>query len=65
MGVLHLFRAICMTSTELPIANKNYYCSPQVSHLFDSSKAQPTTYLEFGGGEYSNTSRADMYSAVL
>ncbi len=35
MGVLYLFRAICMASTQLPIANKNYYCSPQVSLIIN------------------------------
>jgi len=34
MGILYLFRAICMISTVLPRANLNYYCSPQ---LFNSS----------------------------
>lgn len=31
MGVLYLFRAVCMIATVLPRANHNYYCSPQVS----------------------------------
>jgi shingomyelin synthase len=37
MGVLYLFRAICMASTQLPIANKNYYCSPQLKNATDPS----------------------------
>lgn len=33
MGVLYLFRAVCMISTVMPRANHNYYCSPQVCSL--------------------------------
>lgn len=43
MGILYLFRAMCMVSTVLPLANHNYYCSPQVrdrtnlNHLHNST----------------------------
>ena len=39
MGILYLFRAVCMVATVLPRANHNYYCSPQVplSHTLVSS----------------------------
>lgn len=31
MGVIYFFRALCMASTQLPLASRNYQCSPQVS----------------------------------
>lgn len=46
MGVLYLFRAICMISTVLPIANHNYYCSPQLFNTSDPRTVQMST------GEY-------------
>ena len=30
MGIIYFFRALCLASTQLPLASKNYYCSPQV-----------------------------------
>lgn len=31
LGLLYLFRAICMGVTQLPVANKQYYCSPKLN----------------------------------
>lgn len=31
MGVIYFFRAISMASTQLPLASRNYQCSPQVN----------------------------------
>ena len=33
MGVIYFFRAICMASTQLPLASRNYQCSPQVIYI--------------------------------
>ncbi|RWS07865.1 phosphatidylcholine:ceramide cholinephosphotransferase 1-like protein, partial [Dinothrombium tinctorium] len=46
MGILYLFRAICMISTVFPLANDRYYCSPQLFNHSDGEKANVTT------GEY-------------
>ncbi|XP_074599874.1 phosphatidylcholine:ceramide cholinephosphotransferase 1-like [Brevipalpus obovatus] len=32
MGIIYLFRGICMISTVFPLANHNYYCEPQLSN---------------------------------
>ncbi|KAI1292156.1 Phosphatidylcholine:ceramide cholinephosphotransferase 2 [Halotydeus destructor] len=46
MGLLYLFRAICMISTVLPLANRNYYCSPQLFNSSDETSEKIST------GEY-------------
>lgn len=43
MGVLYLFRAICMASTQLPIANDRYYCSPQLYNSSDPNQSNIST----------------------
>lgn len=31
MGIIYLFRGVCMISTVFPLANHHYHCEPQVS----------------------------------
>ncbi|RWS27645.1 phosphatidylcholine:ceramide cholinephosphotransferase 1-like protein [Leptotrombidium deliense] len=38
MGVLYLFRAICMISTVFPRANDLYYCAPQLKNYSDPTQ---------------------------
>lgn len=49
MGVLYLFRAICMASTQVPVANTNYYCSPQLRNSSDPSGRLNVTTGQFIG----------------
>ncbi|OTF81856.1 hypothetical protein BLA29_004913 [Euroglyphus maynei] len=44
MGIIYFFRALCLASTQLPLASKNYYCSPQ---LKNSSQYENITSLQF------------------
>ncbi|XP_054166764.1 phosphatidylcholine:ceramide cholinephosphotransferase 2-like [Oppia nitens] len=47
LGVLYLFRAICMASTQVPVANVNYYCSPQLRNSSDPSGQSNVTTGQF------------------
>ncbi|KAH9414366.1 sphingomyelin synthase, partial [Dermatophagoides pteronyssinus] len=31
LGLLYIFRAICMSVTQVPVSNKDYYCSPRLN----------------------------------
>lgn len=36
MGIIYLFRGVCMISTVFPLANHHYHCEPQVSVCVNS-----------------------------
>ncbi|XP_075678092.1 uncharacterized protein LOC113794756 [Dermatophagoides pteronyssinus] len=44
LGIIYFFRALCLASTQLPLASKNYSCSPQ---LKNSSQYENITSLQF------------------
>ncbi|XP_053205865.1 phosphatidylcholine:ceramide cholinephosphotransferase 2-like isoform X3 [Panonychus citri] len=47
MGIIYLFRGICMISTVFPLANRHYPCQPQLHN--------GTQHLDISFGEYVST----------
>lgn len=46
MGVIYFFRAICMASTQLPLASRNYHCSAQLKNSSETANISSFAFVE-------------------
>lgn len=46
MGVIYFFRAISMASTQLPLASRNYQCSPQLKNSSETANISSFEFIE-------------------